>query len=59
MSRKILIEVEVKDFGYEDVEVGDFIEYDDEVYIFEGYEYGTYPIARNLKTNEQVTLPHY
>lgn len=59
--RTVSIEIEVKDFRscMDDVSEGDYIEYNDTVYQFIGYEYGTYPIARNVLTNEVVTLPHY
>lgn len=38
---------------------GDYVEHDGKVYLFEGWDYGTYPICRDLETNEQVQLPHY
>lgn len=59
MSKKVKIEVDVKEFGVDEVSVGDYFEYKGEVYLFEGYEYGTYPIAKRLSDGEQVQLPHY
>lgn len=53
------IKVKVKRFGFEDFEINDYIEYDNTIYKFIGYEYGTYPIAENIETGEIVTLPHY
>jgi hypothetical protein len=59
--KKVVIEVEVKDFcsEMESIQVDDYIKYNGDVYQFIGYEWGTYPIARNVLTNETVTLPHY
>lgn len=60
MSEKIIeIRVKVKQFGFEEIEKGDFIEYNNQVYQFVGYEYGTYPIAKNIETGEIETLPYY
>lgn len=57
MTNKIVtIQVEVKDWEKDDVEVGDYIEYKDEVYKFEGYEYGLHPIAKHIITGEQIEL---
>ena len=58
-KKKVVIEVEVKDWQDSDIKVGDYIEYKGEVYEFEGYEYGTYPFARHIETGEQIQLPHY
>ena len=58
MSKKVTIEIEVKEFGSEEVCVGDYIEWKDELYIFEGYDFGTYPIAKRLSDGEQVQLPY-
>lgn len=57
--KEIYIKQKVKSFGFEEIEVGDFIEYNHTIYKFIGYEYGTYPIALNIETGETVTLPHY
>jgi len=57
MTNKIVtIQVEVKDWEKDDVEIGDYIEYKDEVYEFEGYEYGLHPIAKHIITGEQIEL---
>lgn len=53
------IKIRVKKFGSEEIQVGDYVEWEDVVYKFLGYEYGTYPIAENIETGETVTLPHY
>jgi hypothetical protein len=58
-KKKVTIEVEVKDWQDSDIKVGDYLEYKGEVYVFEGYEHGNYPIARNVQTGEQIQLPHY
>jgi hypothetical protein len=54
-------EVEIKEFPEDEhkIKEGDLILYKDIVYRFDGYEYGTYVIATNLSTEEQVYLPHY
>lgn len=59
MAEERLIKVQVKKFGFEEISVGDYIEYEDVVYKFLGYEYGTYSIAENVETGETVTLPYY
>lgn len=60
MSEKIIeIRVKVKQFVFEEIEKGDFIEYNNKVYQFVGYEYGAYPIAKNIETGETEMLPHY
>ena len=41
------------------VKRGDYLIYKDELYRFDGYEYGTYPIATNVETDEQIELPYY
>lgn len=55
---KIEIEVELKSFDY-DLRPGDYFRYKDEIYRFDFWDYGTYPFATNIKTNEQIQLPHY
>lgn len=52
------IKVEVKTLS-DNPKEGDFIEYNDVIYKFLGYEYGTYPVVKNLETGETITLPHY
>ena len=56
--KKVIIEHEVKSLWDEDLKEGDYIDYDGVIYRFDGYEYGTYPIATNIKTGEQEQLPH-
>lgn len=53
------VKIKVKNLSDEDLKVGDFIEYNEIIYKFLGYEYGTYPIGENIETGETVTLPHY
>jgi len=54
------VKIKVKQFGIDsDIKEGDYIEYDDIVYKFLGYEWGTYPLAENIETGEQVNLPYY
>lgn len=53
------VKIKVKNLSDNDLKVGDFIEYNEVVYKFLGYEYGTYPIGENVETGETVTLPHY
>lgn len=57
--KKVWIEVEVKDWEDKTLEPNDFVEYEDRIYRFKGYEYGTYPICEDLLTGEIITLPHY
>lgn len=41
------------------VSKGDYIEYENNVYVFDGYDFGSYPMATNIETEEQIQLPHY
>jgi hypothetical protein len=59
MKKRIYIEVEAKEWGVDDIKKGDYFTYKGKVYVFEGYEYGTYPFARDVETDEQIQLPHY
>lgn len=56
-KRILTIEVEVKDWENDNVETGDYIEYKDKVYQFQGFEYGLHPIAKHVVTGEQIELP--
>lgn len=58
MSKYILTKVKVKKLSSK-LTKGDYVEYNGKVYLFEGWDYGTYPICRDLETNEQVQIPHY
>ena len=50
----------IKDFRFvSDPSVNDLYIYDDRVFVFIGYEYGTYPIGKDIETGETFTLPHY
>jgi hypothetical protein len=53
------LKIKVKKFNLNKLKVGDFFEYNEVIYKFLGYEYGTYPIGENVETRETVTLPHY
>jgi hypothetical protein len=53
------VKIKVKKFNLNKLKVGDFFEYNEVIYKFLGYEYGTYPIGENVETGETVTLPHY
>jgi hypothetical protein len=53
------VKIKVKNFNINKLKVGDFFEYNEVIYKFLGYEYGTYPIGENIETGETVTLPHY
>lgn len=60
--KKVLIEQKLyslQDLFDNKVSKGEYIEYENEVYIFDGYDFGTYPMATNIETNEQIQLPHY
>lgn len=60
MSKKrILISVEVHEDFYDcDVKVGELFLHNGEVYKFDGYDWGTYPMATNIDTEEQIQLSH-
>lgn len=58
MERYILTKAKVKKLSSK-LKKGDYVEYNGRVYLFEGWDYGTYPLCRDLETNEQVQLPHY
>lgn len=53
------VKIKVKDFNLSKLKVGDYFEYNNVIYKFLGYEYGTYPIGEDIETNKTVTLPHY
>jgi hypothetical protein len=53
------LKIKVKNLSDNDLKVGDYFEYNDVIYKFLGYEYGTYPVGENVETGETVTLPHY
>ena len=57
--KKVKIELEVKEGFSDELKVGEYFTYKGSVYKFDGYEYGTYPYATNLETDEQIQLPHY
>lgn len=59
IMKEIRITHKVKQFGVDNVETGEYMEYKDVIYKFLGYEYGTYPIGENIETGKTVTLPHY
>lgn len=56
MKKKVYLETEVKDLYDENLKPNDLIEYKNEIYRFDGWEYGTYPYATNIKTGEQIWL---
>lgn len=59
MSEKY-IKVKVRKFNIsEKFSIGEYVEWDGEVYKFLGYEYGTYPVVEDLETGKTKTLPHY
>tara|TARA_Y100000389_G_scaffold144286_1_gene142607 strand:+ start:224 stop:400 length:177 start_codon:yes stop_codon:yes gene_type:complete len=57
--KKIKIELEVKEGFSDDLKVGEYFVYKGEVYQFDGYDWGTYPMATNLETGEQKKFTHY
>lgn len=56
---KTILGVEVKNWREDDFVKGEFIEYNDEIYTFLGYDYGTYPIIKHIETEETIELPYY
>ena len=59
MKKYIVTKVKVKKLFDKGLKSGDYIKHNGKLYIFEGWDYGTYPICRDVETNEQVQLPHY
>jgi len=57
--KKVKIELEVKEGFSDELKVGEYFVYEGEVYQFDGYDYGAYPIATNLETGKQKQFPHY
>ena len=60
--KKVIIEqdvFELQDLFDGKLSKGDYLEYKGQLYKFDGYDYGTYPMATNVKTGEQIQLPHY
>jgi hypothetical protein len=60
--KKIIVEqnlYSLQDMFDGKVSKGDYIEYKGEIYTFDGYDFGTYPMATNVETEEQIQLPHY
>ena len=60
--KKVIIEqdvFELQDLFDGKVSKGDYLEYKGKLYKFDGYDYGTYPMATNVETGEQIQLPHY
>lgn len=53
----VSIEIEIKEYGIDDIEVGDLLEYDGDVIRFSGYDYGTYPFGVSIITGETIDLP--
>ena len=50
------IEVDVKDWTSTNLKYGDYFEYKDEIYKFQGYDFGTCVIGVNIETGEQIEL---
>ena len=59
MPNYVHIKVKIKKLSDKSLKEGDYVEFDNKTYKFEGWDYGTYPIVRDLETNEQKQLPHY
>jgi hypothetical protein len=60
--KKIIVEkliYQLQDLFDSKVSEGDYLEYNGELYIFNGYDFGTYPLATHIETGEQIKLPHY
>jgi hypothetical protein len=61
MDKKIIIInttiYDIDDVLQGKVKKGDFIEYNNEIYVFDGYEFGNKPIVTHVKTNQQIELP--
>ena len=58
--RKVKIEIEVKEWALdsENIKVGELFLYDDEVLVFDGYEYST-PYAKKINSNETFAINRY
>lgn len=60
--KKVIIEEKLhslQDLFEGKISKGDYIEYKNSIYVFDGYDFGTYPMATNLETKEQIQLPYY
>lgn len=47
----------IKEFDF-NLKKGDVFKYNGRIYSFDGWDYGTYPIATDYLTGEQKQLPH-
>lgn len=58
--KKVKIEIEVKEWSLDsdNIKVGDLFLYEDEVLIFDGYEWST-PYAKNINSNETFPISKY
>jgi len=56
MNIKIELEQFSPDKSYKK---GDLFYWEGGVYKFDGYDFGTYPMAENIETGEQKQLPQY
>lgn len=57
--RDITITLELKEWNIDsDIVSGELFIYNDEIYQFDGYEYGVDAYATNIKTKDQISLPN-
>ena len=59
MSEERYVKIKVRKFNLsEKFSIGEYVEWNNIVYKFLGYEYGTYPVVEDIETGETKTLPH-
>lgn len=56
MRKTKIVELELKDGFDSDIKIGELFLHNDEIYRFDGYDFGTYPMATNIKTGKQISL---
>lgn len=39
--------------------VGDYVKFNNKIYEFRGWSYGTYPLLKDLETNEEKEFNYY
>jgi hypothetical protein len=59
MPKYVHIKVKVKKLSDKTLKKGDYVEFENKTYKFDGWDFGTYPMVIDLETNEQIQLPHY
>jgi len=56
-KKYIVVKFEIKNIN--DAKTGEYVEYNDKVYKFLGWEYGTYPILEDVETGDETQIYPY